>query len=79
MPEELEIPVAYCATCDERGPVVVKSFPMNEDSPAPGQELTVIYCPGCEQLINLEKDVKIEWYTQEELIKATGWRLVDGK
>jgi hypothetical protein len=75
--EELDIPVAYCATCDDLGPVVVKIFKTDEDSPGSEYEFTAIYCPECDQVINLHKDVELEWYSASELHKATGWKVVD--
>lgn len=73
MAEELEIPVAYCATCDDHRPVVVESFPMEDDAPTDGQ-FTAIYCPGCESVINLDQEIEVQWFTPDEL-PATGWRL----
>ena len=75
MADELTFPVAYCETCKEAGPVVVQEFPAEELE----QEFVAIYCPGCEQVINLINDVKVEWYSQDEVAKVTGWKVVDGE
>ena len=67
--KKIQVPVAYCALCEETRPVVVQDVPVDDT----GKAITVVYCPGCEQLINTLGDIDIKWYTPEELQKATGW------
>lgn len=74
---DIEIPVAYCNTCEDRGPVVVKYFD------ASGREsddtyLQVVFCPQCDNLLNMDGDVKLEWFAKEDLEEATGWRVKGG-
>lgn len=76
MNEDLEVPVAYCDTCKDEGPVVIEQVQLNEDAPAElqGLPLTVVYCPGCDQLLNTgEEDIKIKWYTLKDL-EGIGWK-----
>lgn len=74
LPELLDIPVAYCSTCDETGPVIVSPVDIDNISPD-GESMVVIYCPGCDQIINLDRDIEITWYDESELHKATGWKV----
>jgi hypothetical protein len=71
--EELEFPVAYCPTCEDKGPVVIDEI--NDDDIG---ELVVIYCPQCSSILNFDGDIRVEWYTAEQVAEVTGWRVVDG-
>jgi hypothetical protein len=72
MADDLTFPVAYCPTCDEKGPVVIEEFPAEEF----GEEFIAIYCPQCEDVINLDRDISVEWFTEEEVGRVTGWKVV---
>lgn len=73
MADELTIPVAYCETCQDTGPVIIQEFPAEELGE---QSFMAVYCPGCEDVINLSKDTKVEWYTEDEMAQVTGWKVV---
>lgn len=74
MAEALEFPVAYCPTCDERGPIVVQDIEDIESD----HVFTVLFCPQCMTLLNKgDNEVKVEWFTQEDIAEITGWRVVE--
>jgi hypothetical protein len=66
-----DIPVAYCANCDEKGPVVIQEFTHEEHG-----SILACYCPQCDEVINFNQEVSIEWYDAAELEKVTGWKVV---
>lgn len=68
---DLTIPAAYCPNCKDDGPVVVEDI----DLDGLGEQLTIIYCPGCECIINASDDIEVKYYSEEELERATGWRV----
>lgn len=70
----IEIPVAHCTTCDESGPVIVEMVPVSDG----GDLLQLVFCPQCENLLNTETDVHIDWYAPEDLERVTGWRVKNG-
>ncbi len=65
--DELQVPVAYCETCKDEGPVVIRTF---EDI-----GITAVYCPGCDSVINID-NLEVKWYSFEDLEKI-GWKPVD--
>jgi hypothetical protein len=72
--QELEVPVAFCPTCDDVGPVVVDILTL-EGEIVDGYGATIIYCPQCETILNSGKNVELKWYNVEDLERVTGWRL----
>lgn len=76
---DIQIPVAYCSKCDETGPVVYRVITADEwiqiESDYEGPDVTIIYCPQCETILNGSGNVKLKWYSPEDLEKATGWAM----
>lgn len=79
METDLKVPCAFCPTCVELGPVIVEEINpgdwMGSDQLYVGDKIIVVYCPNCQNILNLDGgDVEVQWYTLEDLPKATGWR-----
>lgn len=72
--KETLIPVAFCFICKSDNPVVIEDVPM--DIIGDGLAFTAIYCPMCENVINAENSVEVQYYNGEELEKI-GWKLDD--
>lgn len=76
--KKVQIPIAYCPICEMDSPVVIRDIAPDEWSgEGITKAMTLIYCPGCEQIINSIGDIEIKWYTPEELSKATGWQVAE--
>jgi hypothetical protein len=73
MDEQLQVPVAFCPTCNDDGPVVVRTLNPEEFGEIES-EITIIYCPGCSNILNGDGPVNIKWYSLEELYRVTGWK-----
>lgn len=69
--------VAYCPNCDDVGPVLVSEFPIEDDGMLPKQQdVTVVYCTGCDSIINALEKVEVKYLTVEELEKL-GWTVLE--
>jgi hypothetical protein len=73
------IPVAYCGTCDDTGPVVIQRIEpgdsIGENEIYGGEPLEMIYCPGCLNFLNSHSDIEVKFYDEEDLEKVTGWKV----
>lgn len=65
------IPVADCPICEEATPVVVSNVEHLWEEIG-----ELVYCPVCENIINLVGDIALDYYTVEELAKL-GWKRID--
>jgi thiol-disulfide isomerase/thioredoxin len=67
----MDIPVADCPNCKELMPVAV------EDVEVTGLDgkFTAVYCASCQEVINIDGDVEVTYFSPEELEKATNWRV----
>lgn len=77
MQEPKQVAVAFCNTCKEKLPVVVKEIQLSEFEGLQDQKLQVIYCPQCDDILNFQGDIKIEWYAPSEVHKVTNFKYVD--
>jgi hypothetical protein len=75
--KDFDIPVAYCQECDDLGPVIIEQLGL-EFGDEGLAEMPIVYCPGCENILNTHGDVEISYYSPDELEKATGWKVADG-
>lgn len=79
MLDKIKHPVVNCIKDGQRGercPVVIEDFNADgEASPDSDSVFTAIYCPGCSLVLNMAADVEVEWYTEDELEEATGWKV----
>lgn len=76
--EVREFPVAWCETCQDHGPVIVETLPMDGDDISEEMKefgVTVVYCPQCEQILNNSGNIEVKWYTAEDLEIVTGWKI----
>lgn len=69
--DEITVPVADCFICEANTPVVVEEIPA--EIMGTKDNFTAIYCPVCENIINMDGDIEISYYTPEELEKI-GWK-----
>lgn len=69
--EQVTIPVADCWVCEKLTPVIVEEIPA--DVMGYKEAFTAIYCPVCENVINVEGDIEVSYYEPEELEKI-GWK-----
>lgn len=65
------IPVVYCWVCEATNPVVIEEIPA--EMMGTEASFTAIYCPICQNIINMESDLEVSYYTPEELEKV-GWK-----
>jgi hypothetical protein len=65
------VPVAECFVCEALNPVIVEEIPA--DIMGEKDDFTAIYCPVCENIINMEGNIEVEYYPPEELEKI-GWK-----
>ncbi len=72
--EEADVAVAYCWICEAKNPVVVDVISQKEIPELEEAEMTIVFCPICEFVINLDRQVDVEWHTRESVIE-TGWRI----
>lgn len=70
MTDDLEIPVAFCTTCDADVPVYIAEFEVS------GTNLELVLCPKCESIMSME-DLKVTFYSAQDVEKVTGWRVAD--
>jgi hypothetical protein len=68
---EVTIPVAECFICEGQNPVIVEEIPA--EVMGTKEAFTAIYCPVCENVINMDGDVEISYYEPGELEKI-GWK-----
>lgn len=68
MSDELEIPVAFCESCDGDVPVYMAELDIS------GTNIEVVICPKCEVIIS-HGELKVTFYSAEDVEKVTGWRV----
>ena len=74
-----QIPVTFCRFCEQDLPVVIKEidlaeFEQNQTLNSDLREL--IYCPGCSNILNVDRELTVEWYDAHELHKAINYKVV---
>lgn len=71
----MEIPVVDCPHCKETVPVAIEAIPVE----VLGKEFDAIYCAICDNVLNVDGDVEVTYFDEEELPKAIGWRVVESE
>lgn len=68
-------PVVNCVIDGQQGekcPVVIRDFKLEDMN---DKDFTAIYCPGCQLVLNIGANIEVEWYDEDELEEATGWKV----
>ena len=69
--DDFLIPVAFCTQCKKKTPIKFVHM-VNKEA---GLELTIISCPTCDIVLNLDQDADIEHWDEERVKNELGWTL----
>jgi len=61
------IPLGFCPHCKEEMPIEIDKMTKKKIT------IEIAHCPKCDYVLNLDKDFKIKWVTEKEIIKM-GWK-----
>jgi hypothetical protein len=74
MKEIKNIPVAYCLKCRKKQPIVLTDFSHKTKN----IKVTSVHCAVCKVVLNMDKDVKVE-YVDLPWMEKRGWKLLKKK
>ena len=74
-PEEPAIyPVAYCPQCERLQLIMLDTLEHRN-----GRTADMASCAGCEQVLDLGRELEFEWLTADEVREQTGWVEKEGE
>ena len=68
-----EIPITFCTFCDKKVPVYIKEFEFELDGDIATGE--VVVCPICINILSLDGDIEVEYYSEEDLDKVVDFKI----
>ena len=70
MDKRKRFPVVYCKHCKKDTLAILSDFESKDGK----IKLTVVHCPHCEYVLNLNEKIKLRWWLERSVEKRLGFK-----